>query len=354
MADARRALARLEIGGADVSAELGKYLIQLSYTDSETDEADDLQLVLDDRDGEWIGQWLSRASEETGSDPEQEEIRGSRISAAIVQRGWGGDGDWVLDCGVFQCDSASFDGPPAKTTIKAASMPLGAALAEEERSEAYEDATLKGIAQGIADRAGLALMYEAAENPAYGYRLQAGQTDIAFLRGLCADAGISLKVAAWAIVLFDQAAFEALPPAAAIRKGDGSYTSWSFSTDLRDTRYGRAHVSWTDPATGKSIEYTYKPRNTRKEWPTLEISERVETREDARLLAMKRLRHKNKDEFRASFSMPGDARMAAGITVLVEGFGAFSGKYFVAKATHSLGRSGYTTKIEMRRALEEY
>ena len=110
---------------------------------------------------------------------------------------------------------------------------------------------------------------------------------------------------------------------------------------MHDVSYSSCHVSYTDPTTATTIEYTYTPRDADESGQVLEINEKVSSREEARQLAMKRLRQKNKEEFKASFSLAGDARLAAGITVLVSGYGAFDGN------THFNGtivsRSGYKT-----------
>lgn len=113
-------------------------------------------------------------------------------------------------------------------------------------------------------------------------------------------------------------------------------------------------MSYTDPATGTTIEYTYTPRDADKSGQTLEINEKVSNREEARQLAMKRLREKNKGEFKASFKLAGDARLVAGVTVQVAGYGAFDGKYIIETATHSISRSGYKTDLTLRRVLEGY
>ena len=84
-------------------------------------------------------------------------------------------------------------------------------------------------------------------------------------------------------------------------------------------------------------------------------NEKVSTREEARQLAMKRLRQKNKSEYKASFTLTGDTRLVAGVTVEVSGYGAFDGKYIIETATHSVSKSGgYKTDITLRRVLEGY
>jgi len=59
MADkARQTRVSVEFDGIDVSKVINKYLLSLSYIDNEEDEADDLQIKLEDRSGVWLQDWL--------------------------------------------------------------------------------------------------------------------------------------------------------------------------------------------------------------------------------------------------------------------------------------------------------
>lgn len=60
---ARRAKAEIAFDGVDITSSMARYLKSLTYTDSEEDEADDLQIVLQDRDRNWLKSWLSAALE---------------------------------------------------------------------------------------------------------------------------------------------------------------------------------------------------------------------------------------------------------------------------------------------------
>ena len=87
----------------------------------------------------------------------------------------------------------------------------------------------------------------------------------------------------------------------------------------------------------------------------LEINEKVSSTEEAQKLAKKRLRQKNKNEFKASFNLSGDTRLVAGVTVETSGYGAFDGKYIIETATHTISKSGgYKTDISLRKVLEGY
>lgn len=55
---ARRASAVISYNGKDISADIAPYLKSLSYRDNLSGEADDLQIVLEDRAGLWQSSWL--------------------------------------------------------------------------------------------------------------------------------------------------------------------------------------------------------------------------------------------------------------------------------------------------------
>jgi phage protein D len=113
-------------------------------------------------------------------------------------------------------------------------------------------------------------------------------------------------------------------------------------------------VSYTDPQTGRTIQETFTAPGADPEGQTLQVNERVTNRDEARSLAMRRLRQKNKGELKAEFSLVGDVRLVSGVTVDVAGWGMFDGKYIIATATHAVSGSGYTTPIKLRRVLNGY
>jgi phage protein D len=69
--NARRTAVRLTFAGVDISTDINKHLLSLTYTDNEEDKTDDLQLSLDDREGVWLGNWLNTpgASKGVGKSP---------------------------------------------------------------------------------------------------------------------------------------------------------------------------------------------------------------------------------------------------------------------------------------------
>lgn len=307
-----------------------------------------------DQKGWFAESEISTVAAQQDNTTEGGSIKGAELHVVVVQKNWESDGaDRVLDCGTFEVDSIDASGPPAKISIKGTSIPYTSTLRSEKKTKAWENIKLSAIAAEIASANGLKCMFESEYDPLYSRKEQVQESDIVFLQGLCKAAGISLKVTAKIVVLFDAAAYEAKDAVRTITRGKSDVKSYRFATNFNDTAYSKCHVSYTDPKTKQTIEYTYTPRTTEGNGQTLEVNEKVSSKEEARQLAMKRLRQKNKAEYTADFTLTGDVRLVAGVTVLVSGYGLFDGKYIIESAAHTL-TGGYTVSVKLRRVLEEY
>lgn len=346
---ARRTEIVIYFDGTDITEPIRPYLLSMSYTDNEEDQADDLQIELQDRDELWAQSWLNQAIEAASAAK-------LKIRAYIIQKNWLGDGkNTTLPCGEFELDDVSGQGPPATISINGTSLPFSSQIRQTKKSKAWEAYCLSGIAKEIAASNGLKCLYEAASDPMYERKEQNKTSDIEFLQSLCHDAGISLKITDGTLVLFDQSAYEKQPPVCTIKKGRG-YSQYTLSTGAADTQYSSCRVSYVD-ASGTCIEGTARTEDYNEDDTNnqqLEISAKVYTAAEARQLAEKKLRLHNKFYMTASFTLPGSPELVSGVTVMVEGFGAWDGKYFVKQATHSVDDSGYTTKVDLRKVLNGY
>lgn len=284
------------------------------------------------------------------------ERSGFSISAVIARLNWNGDGkDSILDCGQFELDSVECSGPPAVIQIKATALPFTAQIRQTKKSKAWEAYRLSGIANEMARNAGMACMYLAGIDPEYRRVEQYQTSDISFLSLLCHEAGLSLKVVNNILVLFDQAGYESSKSVLTIKKGDNSYTKYKVKTGEADVHYASCRVRWTT-SSGKLIEGIAKVKDYDAEDESnqqLEIRAKVDSIAQAQTLAAKYLRLHNKYQKTASFTLPGNPLLGSGMTVELEGWGTWSGKYIVSRAKHSLGNS-YTTQIELRKTLEGY
>lgn len=348
---ARRASAVISYNGKDISADIAPYLKSLSYRDNLSGEADDLQIVLEDRAGLWQSSWL----------PE----KGASLHVTLKVSQWASlTGEKTFPLGAFEIDEISVSGYPSEVQIKAVSVPDGNTLRGEEHTRSWEKAELKTIAQDIASGAEMELFYDTEDNPVIDRAEQTEQSDLSFLLALCRDYGLALKISDGKIIIFDEAKYEAEEAALTFVKPGTVYTedsegkmtflphllSYSISSKIRDV-FAACHVKYQDSSTKEIIETTFTaPGKTGK---TLQVKEQVANTAEAERLAKKRLREKNKDEITASISLPGSFHIAAGMTAMMQGFGAFDGKYIITEAEHSMS-GGYTVRVGLRRCLNGY
>lgn len=346
----RRATVKISFAGTDITSYILSNFSSFTYTDNEEDETDDLQIKLQDRDGQWACDWLSDAVQAAAA-------TSLRIDARIVRQNWFGDGkDDILHCGSFELDSIDYSGPPAVVTIKATSLPFSAQIRQTLKTKAWEAYPLSGIVKEMSAANGMTCMFLSGSDPYYERVEQYKTSDISFLSTLCHDAGLSLKATNKALVVFDQADYESKPSVLTIRKGDSTYTKYRLNMGTADAQYQSCRVSYVNPVDGKCIsgtayieDYTDSKNNQQ-----LEVTAKVSSEAEAKALAQKRLRLHNKFEKTISFTLPGNPALVAGVTFALSGWGPWDGKYIIKQAIHSLGSSGYTVQIKGRRVLEGY
>ena len=245
----------------------------------------------------------------------------------------------------------SASGPPAVVSINSTSLAFSASIRQTKKSKAWENYTLSGIASEIAAAGGMTCLFESSSNPSYDRVEQTKQSDIDFLKKLCEDAGISIKATDGKLVLYDQATYEAKAPVLTIEKGaKGGYSKYKLSSGSAGTKYAKCRVSYQDPATGKCIEGTAEDGDVSGD-QCLEITAKVKSAGEAETLAKKNLRLHNKWAQTATFTLPGDVGLVAGVTVELKGWGGWDGKYIITRAVHTVGGGGYTTQIQIRKVL---
>lgn len=285
---------------------------------------------------------------------EGEASKGLKIQASITRLNRRGNGEnEKMECGQFELDDVSAQGPPSVITIKGTSLPYSSTIRQTKKSKSWENYTLSGIANEIASTNGMTCMFLCDKDSSYARVEQYMITDIGFLQKLCQDAGCSLKITNNIIVIFDQAAYESKPSIKTIRHGaEGGYTKYKLNSGENDI-YTSCRVSYVDSsgnlitATAYVADYDKDNKNNQ----CLEIHQKVENTAEAMALAEKQLRLHNKYEFTASFTLPGDPCLLAGCVVELSGWGAWDGRYIIKQAKHTVSNTGYSTQITLRRAL---
>ena len=336
--------------GVDISDQINENLLSLSYTDNEEDEADDVQIKLEDHAKLWLGRWLNDTMQAAAYGIKSG-TKGLTISAGVKQ--YKSDGKIVsADFGLFELDQLKASGPPSNILIKGTSLPYTNGIRTEERDKNWENYTLKRIGQEIASKGGLGFLYDCPSDPSYSRVEQAKQTDIAFLQQLCHDNGFSLKISGLRLIIFDQARYEAMNAVTTIKWMDGTYTKYNLDTQDGDTHYDQCTVTYYDAKIGKKYEATANADDydaEAKEHTVCTITNRkVGSDAEAKELASKILRLHNKYERKCDFTLLGNPMLGAGLTITLQGFGLWDDKYIIKTCKHDISSNGYTTKITLR------
>lgn len=170
---------RLLANGVDFTATARDRLLSLSITEADGDEADRLEITLDDRDGRI----------ET---PPLEAL----ISVALGYRGAP-----LSEMGLFEVEGLRGEGPPAQMTITATAVDLRK-LARAPRTRAHEGRSLNAIAAEIAARAGLELVLgDSLKGVSFAYIAQTSESDLHFLTRIAQGLDATAKAAAGRLVI---------------------------------------------------------------------------------------------------------------------------------------------------------
>lgn len=280
---------------------------------------------------------------------------------------------YTRNVGLFELDDVKASGPPSVVVIKGTSLPYNG-IRSTKSDKSWTSTSLKKIAYQIAKSHGMGLLWDCKKDKTFTRVEQTDQTDIAFLKKICQDAGCALKITNNKIVIYDQSKYEELKSVATITFGDKSYIKWSLSTGEGETEYDMCTVKYTNPKTGKSIsgiaktdEWKKKEKelaekeaekegkddddDKEKDKPEVLVirNERVNSIAEANALAEKRLKLANKFERKVTLTLPGNPNYCAGLTMQLKKFGYWTGKYMTSKVSHNITSSGYTTTLTLRR-----
>ena len=323
----RRVEAALIWNGAAVTTDMIGSKGSVTYTDPAAGESDSIDIEINDRDAQWAGDWLPQ--------------KGDSLTAEIRVFDWDAEGDdRSFDCGEFVLDDFGLSGWPRTGTISGVSVPADTAFRTTARTKTWEKATLQAIGAELAQRAGIALVWdvEGGDVPIQTVE-QTEQTDCEFYAALCETYGLCLKVYAKKLVVYDREAYKAKAPAATLRPSD--LEGWDWHTTLEGT-YTGGEYTYTDPATEEELKATVGggPR-------ILKQSGKADSAADARRKITALVNNANHSATTLTVTIPGRPGLAATQCVQVEGMGrAIDGKYYIDKAASQIG-GGYTMDLEL-------
>ncbi|MEJ7933641.1 contractile injection system protein, VgrG/Pvc8 family [Sphingobium sp. AN558] len=321
---------RVTLDGKDLTDRIRPRLIGLSLSEKRGDEADQLDITLDDGDG------LLAIPKE-----------GAVLRLAL---GWKQGRDvtvGLVDKGSFKVDDVSHTGPPDQIRIRARAADFTSAI-RNRREHSWKNTTLGKVLTDIAGRNGLApRIAPALAVVALPSISQSRESDIAFIRRLGREHGAVATIKDKRLIFTPigagtTATGKALP-VLTIRRRDGDQHSWE--RQARDKQEG-VTASWHDRKGAKRKTVTVGKedgaKRLRKTYPDEASAKRAATAETARLK-------------RAPATMDykfalGRADIFPDLRVMVTGFKLEidATKWLVSEATHRLDKSGgFGTDIKL-------
>lgn len=316
--------------GVDANRDISDVLSDFDFTDS-IEESDSISLTLGDREKMWAGTFMP--------------VNGDRIQASIVMENWNGQGkESRIRCGEFVVDSYRIQAPPQKIMIEGVSAPVDRDFKDTKRTQTWEKVTIRQIAAEIAARYGLSLVYDTAKDITLEREEQNEKTDSAYLKELCNQYGLGIKVYASQLVIWSYEEYEAREPTAYIWPEMAS--KWSYKGSIQGT-YTGAKVSYSSPKKKETLTAFVG-----QEGRVLNVNQKAESVADAERIGTYAIQNANRKEITAEITLcPEIALPAAASQVLaLSGFGKIDGRYFVTCARHRLSSRGeYQLSLSMYR-----
>jgi phage protein D len=256
------------------------------------------------------------------------------------------DREAKLDTGIFQIDNINFSGPPDQIDIRALSTGITRAL-RTANNKAFENQTLKQVAGYFCKKNGWQLIDSDGKlnNVMISRKTQANKTDLAFLSEIAKEYGFIFSIKGDKMVFMEHSTLDRIP--GIIRIGRDNIERYSLTNKTHGT-YAAATVKEIDRKTGKVIQSTVEGDSDSTDILN-QSGGAVTSPSQANAYAAGGLGESNRKQQTGNISLPGNPLLVAGINFDLEGFGKASGKYHIAKSTHTVSPAGYTTSIDIER-----
>ena len=279
MAEARRVIPDIDFNGKSAKKSLDGLTEQIEYDDVASGASDTLSIQVFNKDMKFLKGWLPK--------------KGDRITASLTFKNWTKEGaDKKLSCGDFLLDEMKMTGGPLVATLGGISIPTNSAIKSTNRTKTWKKVSIKQIAQEIAKRYGLKLIFD---GPNYTIKSieQTDKSDSSFLYDLCKDYGLGMKVYKNKIVIWGKSKYEGKKATATIKRADFIGDDWDYTDTLEGT-YTGARTSYKKGNDSKEISiYVGLVGEKAKGARTLKISEQSDSENDARYKAAAKVNLEN-------------------------------------------------------------
>lgn len=317
-------IAQITYQNRDVSSDFVPLVKSITYTDSIEGKASSIEVALRNDSKLFLGSWYPQVDDEV------------RVKI-------GYDGETMLDAGVFWIDEVSFSGSAGGDSCNLRGISLKSAeMNSSKNTQCHDKEEISVIVGKIAKGMGCTL--EGDVKGTYS-GTQKNESNLAFLKRLACETGRILKIEGTKLIFYK---LNDLAQGNALSIDISNVVSYSMS-DKSEGRISHCTCSWWDADTKTSIEGSHSTGV--KGGAEIVIREEVKDTAEAKQKAADYCAQRTKKGVEISLSMLGDTRFKSGVKVSLSNFGKFSGEYYIAEATHSLG-GGYTTSIKLKQWLK--
>jgi len=315
----------------NITADIAKYLLSLTYSDKTEGESDEVSIELEDVDGHWQNSWY----------PED----GAALKVTIGR----------LNCGDFEIDEIELKGPPDTVTIRGMATGIKNSL-RTPKSDAHENKTLRQIAEKIATKNNFTIAGDIPEIT-IGRVTQNKETDVAFLKRISGKYGVIFSVRGTVITFTDIYKLEGRNVSFSVDKTELSQYS------IKDKSEGAAQNAKVksknskknekvetdlafDKFTQENPQYTAQPKASGDDNVSYESAE---NKQQGEAIAKKNMHLSISNLQEGSITMQFNPLACAGNNFTLTGLGKLSGKYHITASSHRIDRGGAVSTLEIKR-----
>lgn len=315
----------------NITADISKYLLSLTYSDKTEGESDEVSIELEDVDNLWQNNWY----------PE----KGANLVVTIGS----------LKCGTFEIDEIQIQGPPSTVTIRGMATGIRNSL-RTRKSDANENKTLKQIAEKIAAKNNLTI---AGDIPDITIRrvTQNKETDVAFLKRISSMYGVIFSVRGTSITFTSIYGLELREASFSVDKTELSQYNIK---DKADGMIKEAKVKSKNAKKNEKVEANldfekYKQENPGYTAPPTENGNDgvaypyAENKQQGEAIAKAIMHLSATNQQEGNLTMQFNPLACAGNNFTLTGLGKLSGKYNIKSSSHRIDRSGAISEVEIKR-----
>lgn len=326
----KQAIVKVIWNKKDITADISKYIVSITYTDHEEGFADDISITCDNSTNIWFEDWYP--------------AEGDTIELFM------GYQNRLINCGLFEVDEITLSGTPDTIEIKAISAGISKSL-RTKNSKAFENLTLRQIALYFANKHGFKLIDTSnsmLNQINLDRKTQEDKTDMLFLSELAKEYGFLFNIKGDKLIFISYFDLDNTDSIKEIDKTDISNYSL---TDKTSGIAKKGLIKQTDPKTGNTVQWEAVDIIETKKTDVELFKGTVKTKAEAEAKVKGGLWNKNKFKQHGSINgLEGEPSLIAGVNFDLTGFGLGSGKYHIVTSSHTIsGGSIYTTDLEIRK-----